>query len=186
MIGHCNEPAGKMIKDHAYVDEVCAEDQPDHIDDVEPEGHGEFECIEDENLHMDDADVTWFNDTEDESESDDDTGTAPAEHVSRVRALESQPEYVRLKELGLSIRPPGCSLGIHPGAGVWRSSAGASSHFGRSYPHARTSWQALLRVMELCLEAYLEQNSGVHDSKMVKHQLSRIRKQRQQEPPHKD
>ena len=88
-----------MIKDHAYVDEVCVEDQPDHIDDVEPEGHGEFECIEDENLHMDDADVTWFNDTEDESESDDDTGTAPAEHVSRVRALESQPEYVRLKEL---------------------------------------------------------------------------------------
>ena len=62
-----------------------------------------------------------------------------------------------------------------------------SSHFNRSYgPGLRTSWQALLIVMELMLEAYLLENSGGDNLKLVKHQLARIKKLRKDEPPHKD
>ena len=105
---------------------------------------------------------------------------------SRVPAAALQPEYVRLRELGLAVRPAGCYLGIHPEAGVWRSASPKSIHFSRSFGKARTSWQALLRVMELMLDSYVNENLGKHDTKLVKHQLNRIRKLRQEEPPHQD
>ena len=118
---------------------------------------------------------------EDDAGTDDLPGRAP-----RVPAVEKQPEYARLRELGLAVRPAGCFLGIHPGSQVWRSASSTSIHFSRSFGKARTSWQALLRVMELMLDSYVSENLGKHDVKLVKHQLSRIRKLRLEEPPHQD
>ena len=100
-------------------------------------------------------------------------------------AVEGQEEYQRLRALGLHLRPQGCFLGIHPACGVWRAGVSAEVHFSRSFGKSRSSWQALLRCMELMLESYL--NSGIgEDRKHVKHQLLRIRKLRSEEPPHKD
>ena len=106
-------------------------------------------------------------------------------NCTRVRALESQPEYQKLKELGLAIRPDGCTLGIHPAAHVWRSAIVGSTWFSRSFTKSagRNSWQALLRVVELMLESFLELNPK---DKLAKHQLARIKKIRSEEPPHKD
>ena len=99
----------------------------------------------------------------------------------RVRAVESQPEFQRLKDLGLAIRPEGCSLGIHPANRVWRSSTVSSSHFSRSFDGSsgRNSWQALLRVMEMMLDTSPK-------AKHVKAQLAQIKKLRGEEPEHKD
>lgn len=181
-----------MLEDHGLNDALCDEDEVNHNDIADGQHHGEFGLVDDECCQMDEAEFTWFDETDDECEGDGDEGPAepPIDSsdvpAARVRVLEAQPEYVRLKDLGLSMRPAGCTLGIHPGAQVWRSSSSTSAHFGRSYGHARTSWQALLRVMELMLDAYIQENSGSHDVKMVKSQLGRIRKFRQQEPSHPD
>ena len=123
---------------------------------------------------------------EDDAAADSLSQDQPNGHALRVPAVEKQAEYVRLKDMGLSVRPPGCYLGIHPSAKVWRAGSCNSIHYSRSYGKSRTSWQALLRVMELMLDTYVNDNSGSHDVKLAKSQLSRIRKLRHQEPPHED
>lgn len=180
-----------MIQDHAPVDDDCREDDIEQMEDVDREQHGEFDH------HMDEQDVDWFVDTASESEEDDpvvehkDVSALPAEKQhsgARNRVAHVQPEYIRLRDLGLSVRPPGCSLGIDPVAKNWRAGTDRSSHFSRSFSDTtRTSWQALIRVMELMLDAYLKENSNKHhELKLVRHQLARIRKLRSEEPPHKD
>lgn len=159
---------------------------------MDQEQHGEFDH------HMHEQEVEWFSDTASESEEDEtmvehkDNSMPPAEKQhggARNRVAHAQPEYVRLRDLGLSVRPPGCTLGIDPVAKNWRAGTDLSSHFSRSFSDTtRTSWQALLRVMELMLDSYLKENSDKHhhELKLVKHQLARIKKLRSDEPPHQD
>ena len=141
--------------------------------------------IEDEQPHIDMSKWMLLCNTESEDETLEVPEALYGKSCKRIRALESQPAYQRLKELGLTARPNGCSLGIHPSARVWRSSSTGSSHYSRSFDGetGRTSWQALLRVVELMLESFLQVNST---DKLVKHQLARIKKLRSEEPQHKD
>lgn len=183
----CTDEPGDMIANHAPIDDDFGEDQPEPIADDDGK-HGEFEYEDDHGPH--DSELEWFDDTCSENSENDQTATleaVPSGHGGkRVPAVEKQAEYLRLRDMGLSVRPPGCSLGIHPGSCVWRSATSGSIHFSRSYGAARTSWQALLRVMELMLESYVAENSSCSGLKLVKNQLHRIRKLRGQEPPHQD
>lgn len=141
--------------------------------------------IDDEQTHIDMSKWMLFCNTESEDEALAVPEALYGKSCKRIRALESQPAYQRLKDLGLAARPNGCSLGIHPSARVWRSSSTGSSHYSRSFDgeSGRTSWQALLRVVELMLESFLQVNST---DKLVKHQLARIKKLRSEETQHKD
>lgn len=105
--------------------------------------------------------------------------------AQRVRCLESQPEYQRLRDLGLATRPFGCSVGCHPAARVYRASSADSSHFSRSWDgdSGRNAWQALLCVMELMLKSHLESNS---QDRLARRQLAKIQSLRANEPPHSD
>ena len=148
--------------------------------------HDEFEGDDEKWLHpeLNKWLLVQDSDESDEDTSKDDLAIAFGQ-FTRVRAVEDQPEFQKLQEMGLSTRPPGCSLGIHPKAMVWRSYSQGTPHFSRSFQltSGRNSWQALLRVMELMLEAYQGNNPK---DKYVKLQLARIRQLREQEPSHKD
>ena len=103
----------------------------------------------------------------------------------RATAVELRPEYIEIKNLGLAVRPENCSLGIHPGAQVWRSYGGGSSHYGRSFgkESGRNAKQALLRVIELMLQGHL----ALHPKdRLAKSQLQRVQTARAKEPLHKD
>lgn len=180
---------GEMIADHAGPD-ALQDDQEIYAEQIEEAGIPISDQVEFKHT-ADETEMFWFQDTESEQEEEDDSEHAthePKAEKGRVPALEKTKEYLDLKALGLSVRPTGCSLGIHPGARVWRASTSTSSHFSRSFGESsgRTSWQALLRVMELMLDSYVSENSNEHELKLVKHQLARIRKLRKQEPTHKD
>lgn len=170
----------------------CAEDHANEGDDL-----AIMDAIADE-VHVhddlmkscdddDDAVNKWLVlcDTDSECESQPLPDESFGKACVRVRAVESQPEFQRLKTLGLAIHPEGCTLGIHPANRVWRSSSASSSHFSRSFDGSagRNSWQALLRVVEMMLESYLDSNPK---SKHVKAQLAQIKKLRSEEPQHKD
>ncbi|CAK9000454.1 unnamed protein product [Durusdinium trenchii] len=142
-----------------------------------------FAEADDEQLCKDMAD--WMLVHESESEDEDLAVNAPAHSSVRMPAVEMRPEYIRLKNAGLHLRPAGCTLGVHPSACVWRSSTPTSVHFSRSFTETsgRTSWQALLIVMELLLSSHVEANPN---DRMSKQQLSRVRRARGAEPAHKD
>ncbi len=165
------------------------QDHQDQGDLVEPYEHAEFETDDESKLHPDMNKWMLMCNTESEDEDYHENSevneAAFGKHVKRCPAVDSRPEYQRLRELGLAVKPSGCSLGIHPSARVWRASSSVSSHYSRSFEGSsgRSPWQALLRVMELMLESFLETNSK---EKLVKHQLSRIKKLRAEEPAHKD
>ena len=128
----------------------------------------------------------WLLIQDSDSDSDkDEPSTGFGKGCTRVRALGDRPEFQRLKSLGLSVRPQGCMLGIHPAARVWRAASETSSCFSRSFDGSsnRTAWQALLRVFELMLESYVTSHAK---DKLAKNQLNRIRDLRSQEPTHKD
>lgn len=140
-------------------------------------------CSEDEgeNLHPDMVQY-MFVDTDSDSEGE---ACDPIfAKAKRVRVLESQPEYQRLKDLGLATRPHGCSLGCHPAARVYRAQSACSAHFSRSWgSDGRNAWQALLRVVELMLESHIKVNAS---DRLARKQLGKIQGLRAAEPPHKD
>ncbi|CAK9061117.1 unnamed protein product [Durusdinium trenchii] len=192
-------PAGDCIPPE--VDQFTGLDLP-------PEEHDDEPQLVDEPVHGD-ADAFLhdeFNDGDDERDPDmnkwllleDSEGSDGSEEeeppellakafgtFTRARAVEKQPEFQRLAELGLAVRPPGCWLGIHPAAKVWRSASTGSPYFSRSFnpTPGRDAWQALLRVFELMLQSFLATNPK---EKLVKHQLARIQRLRQEEPGHAD
>ena len=85
-----------------------------------------------------------------------------------------RPEFQRLHGLGLASKPAGRSIGFNESHKVWRASCADSPYFGRFFDGAsgRSAWQALLRVMELMLDAYVQKNSK---DKLAKKHLARIR-----------
>eukprot|EP00438_Fugacium_kawagutii_P014417 Skav236072 [mRNA] locus=scaffold2211:163348:163878:+ [translate_table: standard] len=173
------------------------EDKPnlEENDDEADFMHGQsMEPIENADFSGDDLDPTlhsgylFVNDSDSEAEPPGDTSGEKAEvnsKATRQAAVESRPEYQELKKLGLTIRPEGCSLGIHPQAQVWRSYGGGSGHYGRSFgpSSGRTPKQALLRVIELMLEGHIKLHPK---DKLAKKQLQDVRAARAAEPEHKD
>lgn len=152
------------------------------------------EPIEYQDFSGDDLDPTlhsgflFVNDSDSEAEPDEKTSGEKADvhgKIARQAAVESRPEYQELKELGLTIKPEGCSLGIHPSAQVWRSYGGGSGHYGRSFGPAsgRTPKQALLRVIQLMLEGHIKLHPK---DKLAKKQLLNVQAARAAEPEHKD
>lgn len=181
--------SGKLIQDCQQDEPECGEDETEQCDGM----YGpEYDAVENDDHDMH---VEWFDDSESESSGDEcdvlpgsteDGGDVSHHHGSRNPAVHLQPEYAKLRSMNLHTRPAGCYLGIDPVGKVWRAATSTSSHYGRSYGLQRSSWQALLRVMELMLDAFISENSENPDMKLIKHQLSRIRKLRKEEPPHKD
>lgn len=173
---------------------VIADEPPDD-DDPHPDGdhvhlednvHGQSD-MSDEELQMHPDMVPYmFVDTD--SDADNEDLPAVMADAKRVRCLESQPEYQRLKDLGLAYRPDGCTLGCHPAARVYRAWSAGSTHFSRSFDgkSGRSAWQALLRVMELMLESYILIHHQDKLIKLAKKQLARIRSLRDAEPAHAD
>ena len=176
---------GDVLELNAVADDADPEEEV-HQPDVEALHATAYEYEEaksddEQELHPDMMPF-MFVDTDSEDEGGD-VPTALAE-AKRVRCLESQPEYQRLKDANLASRPHGCTLGCHPSARVYRAWAAGSTHFSRSYggKSNRTPWQALLRVMELMLEQHLDK----HVDKLAKKQLVQIQHLRAAEPPHDD
>ena len=165
--------------DEEFPSEAHANLEAEHL-----EPHDQDEKSDGEDLHPDMVPY-MFMDTD--SESEDEACLAICADAKRVRSLETQPEYQRLKDMGLHTRPHGCVLGCHPAARVYRAWSTGSKHFSRSFGGSghgdRTPWQALLRVMELMLQSHLDVH--VHD-KLAKKQLVRIQHPRAAEPPHAD
>lgn len=159
-------------------------DQP-LADTLVPEDMEDFPANEDiSDLHQEDSHQEYmFVDTDSDSEVE--AIPTALSGVKRVRCLASQPEYERLKSLGLATRPEGCTLGCHPSARVYRAWCQGSTHFSRSYGEAsgRSPWQALLRVMELMLESFVQSNA---QNKLAKKQLNKIKALRADEPAHAD
>eukprot|EP00435_Cladocopium_sp_Y103_P054588 s1070_g17.t2 len=89
---------------------------------------------------------------------------------SRVRAFKDRPEFAQLESEGLTDRPAGCTVGVHPAGKQWRAYTEDSTYFGRSWGVNRTPRQALLRVFQLMLEAYCAKHK--HD-RLAKRQLDR-------------
>lgn len=174
--------AGDVVPEHAAVMDDEAEHQDHGAPDLEVCGEDCDQKSDDdeEQLHPDMMPY-MFVDTGSESEGEPVPSSLTG--ATRVRSLESQPEYQRLKEMGLTVRPNGCCLGCHPSARTYRAWYAGSTHFSRSFGDkvGRTPWQALLRVMQLMLEAYLESNAT---DKLAKKQLARIVGLRDMEPPH--
>ena len=101
------------------------------------------------------SDIVHLADTaeEDEEGSDDDFPT-PWPGAPKASHLEAVPEFQRLREMGLHVRPHGCMLGVQPHQKVWRGYGGDSVHYARTWGGAtkkRSCWQALLIVMQLLL-----------------------------------
>ena len=140
---------GELLQNNAADDQDDSEDERGPADDVQGPGHCEFEHYQNhEDVALDEGGVEWFAETD---SGDSDVDTAEPEnglsdskrHLggTRIPAVEGQMEYIKLKELGLHIRPQGCYLGIHLAAQVWRAASAHSAHFSRSWGKHRTSWQ---------------------------------------------
>eukprot|EP00435_Cladocopium_sp_Y103_P060213 s826_g22.t1 len=95
-------------------------------------------------------------------------------HVSgKNRVAEQRKEYLELKEAGLVLKPEGSTLGVHPGACVWRGSYPGSKHYGRTWGTNRTPKKALLEILKLIFEDHVKLNPK---DKIAKSQLSRLTK----------
>lgn len=175
------------IPDHAAI--ADCQDDDEHCDAPDAHSHAAMEAENDMNSDKEqlceDMSKWMFVRDSDSEDDDEEANVKGSTHATRERVVESRPEYIRLKEAGLHLRPGGCTLGIHPSACTWRSSAATSAHFGRSFnaTSGRTSYQALLIVMELMLNSHVKSNP---DDALARKQLSRVRKARKLEPPHKD
>ena len=77
-----------------------------------------------------------------------------------VAQLDKVPEYNRLKDLGLHIRPAGCALAVKPTKKKQRA----------------CRQQALLIIMKLLLEAHLESNPKDNLANGCVHLLSAVRR----------
>lgn len=170
--------AGDFVPEHAALMDDDEEHQAQHASDEEVCDHHSDE----EQLHPDMMPY-MFVDTGSESEGEGEPLPSCMTGATRVRSLESQPEYQKLKEMGLTDRPDGCCLGCHPAAKTYRGWCQGSTHFSRSYggKSGRSPWQALLRVMQLMLGSFLETHGT---DKRVRKQLARIVALIEKEPPH--
>lgn len=96
------------------------------------------------------------------------SGGEDADHLAgtrkRVRAAEERDEFKELKAMGLTLRPAGTTVGVHPGARVWRAYCVDSKYFGRSWGGStgRTLKQALLLVFKLMLQEHVAHNPSDH------------------------
>ena len=140
-------------------------------------------CAEDEDDSQDE--LLQVADTSDDDSADELDESCPWPEAVRVAQLDKLPEYKRLKDLGLHVRPAGCALAVNPTKKVWRGHGGESVHYSRAWDGTkkRTCWQALLIIMKLLLEAHLELSPR---DKLAKKQLSAISNLRAKEPPHDD
>ena len=93
--------------------------------------------------------------------------------LHKVKAAHNRDEFIQLAKAGLTDRPEGCTLGVHEGSQVWRSSCPGSKHFGRVWggESGRTPRQALIRVLILMLQQFTESNPA---DKLAKKQLKRL------------
>ena len=109
------------------------------------------ECEQKSELGIDEF---YFHDS-DEDDNGGDGADDGAKHVSkhRVPVAEERPEFIELKNKGLTLRPENTSIGVHPGAQVWRGYCTDSTYYGRSWGGStgRTPKQALLLVLRLVL-----------------------------------
>lgn len=116
--------------------------------------------------------VMMDSDLEDEDfdEADQTTGL---QQKTRVQAAYMRPEFVDLQKAGLTDRPAGCTVGVHEGSRVWRTSCPGSKHFGRVWGEGsgRSPKQALIRVLILMFQHYCETNNA---DRLAKKQLKRL------------
>lgn len=154
--------------------------------------HGEADVLDSGDPMSDDDAVPnasggWLYLQNSESEPEDDMPQEVHDKnkITRRRVCEEQSEYQDLHNLGLTERPAGCSIGIHPASKVWRACAAGSQHHGRCFgpSSGRTARQALLRVIELMLVDHMQQ---CPTDRLAKRQLERVRSAREAEGPHKD
>ena len=149
---------------HQIVEVQAFIDEPDE-EDLDPNLHEGWEFAE--------SDASG---NEEEVEPSD---PAFAAGNTRTKQLILRDEYGELHNLGLTDRPAGCQIGVHPAAMKWRSFSfhAGSQHFARSWgPRSgRTARKALLRVLELMLEAHC---NAVPKDSLAKKQLRKIKKTR--------
>ena len=153
--------------------DITNRELPDHLT-------GEDENDPDPMLHSGFLFVVDSDSEEEGQITDDAAQSTQAQHTGvRQKAVSDRPEFKELMSLGLVARPEGCSLGVHPGAQVWRGYG--SSHYGRSFgaSSGRTAKQAVLRVLELMLLGYLQSNPK---NKLAKSQSARAQQARAAEP----
>ena len=126
----------------------------------------------------------FVHDSDSEPEVDEATLGTSDEH-KRIRAVADRAEYRELSELGLTVRPAGCSIGVHPGGFVWRACASGGAHHGRSFgpKSGRSAKQALLAVIQCTLVDHTNVNPK---DRLAKNQLSKVREAIAAEPPHKN
>ena len=160
------------------------EGQDDYHPDIDQDDHVDFESG-DEGLEPG-VHSSWMFLCNSDSEDDLDVnakGSVPNLPGVRVRTFKDRPEFIELEQAGLTERPAGCSVGVHPAAKQWRAYSEDSVYYGRSWGENRTPRQALLRVLELMLEAHCAKHK--HD-RFARKQLQRVTITRQAEPPHAD
>ncbi|CAK9006562.1 Malate dehydrogenase 2, partial [Durusdinium trenchii] len=93
----------------------------------------------------------------------------------RVHTAEEREEFKELKAKGLTLRPPGTTVGVHPQARVWRAYCQDSTYFGRSWggTSGRSPKQALLLVFRLMLGEHVKLNPADH---FARKQCDRVHK----------
>lgn len=115
---------------------------------------------------LSDSDVECGDDPILEKESK--TNTKDPSQVATLR-----PEYVECKTLGLIVKPPNSTLGVHIGQKQWRSSYLGAKHYGRTWGTKRSPRKALLEVIKCILEDHCSTEPG---DKFAKKQLTRVSK----------
>lgn len=136
---------------------------------------------QDPELAQDDGWIEIQDEDDDES-GDEDTTAAAAKHV----VGSDRPAYLGLVKLGLMERPNGLCVGVNLNLSTWRARTPTSPHFGRRWGKSagRSERQALIRVMILMYEAYIENNeaSTSAEKKFAKVQLTRLRQEWDKDP----
>ena len=137
--------------------DVPAEDQEDGTDDIDID-------MENDNDEFPEVDGWKFADSS--GEEDDPT-------IGEI--AKKRPEFQELKDLGLTDKPAGGSIGVHVDATMWRARAATGTTYGRSWgpTSGRTPKQALIRCLVLMWTAHCESNA---DDKLAHKILGRLRK----------
>eukprot|EP00435_Cladocopium_sp_Y103_P064784 s286_g26.t1 len=149
-------PATELPPEIDHFDEAAVADgnmaalgkfeESNHGDEIEME-----ECEQQPELGLDEF---LFHDSDEDDEGGDGAdGEGKPGPKHRVRAAEERPEFIELKNQGLTLRPANTSIGVHPGAQVWRGYCTDSTYYGRSWGGStgRSPKQALLLVLRLVL-----------------------------------
>lgn len=145
----------------------------DNLDEDEPhqEAHQEeLEGQEMEDAVPDDLDGFQVHDSGDEDDAD-----IPCPlNSTRVPVASERPEFKELSALGLTTKPAGCCVGVHPASRVWRAYTSDSKFFGRCWggTTSRSPKQALLLVLMLMLSEHTKTNPS---DRFAKKQLDRVR-----------